>query len=85
MEDKTFELLTKMYSEFSGKFDNIQGKIEKIEGDLDSLTNVVTRMENDHGTKLDALFDGYKQVNDRLDRIETEVSKHEEVILKRVR
>ena len=103
MEDKTFELLTKMYSEFSGKIDNmhnefnskfdnmqgkidsIEGKIENIEGDLNSLKNVVTRMENDHGNKLDALFDGYKQINDRLDRIETEVSKHEEVILKRVR
>ncbi len=113
MEDKTFELLTKMYAEFSGKFNSMEGKIgsledkigslegkigslegkvgslegkvDNIEGELKSLKHVVTKIENDHGKKLDALFDGYKQINDRLDRIETEVSKHEEVILKRVR
>ena len=35
--------------------------------------------------KIDALFDGYKQNADKLDRIEKEVSKHEEIILRRIK
>ena len=42
-------------------------------------------IKNEHGHKLGALFDGYKQNSEKLDRIETEVAKHEEIILKRVR
>ena len=44
-------------------------------------------IKNEHGHKLGALFDGYryKQNSEKLDIIETEVAKHEEIILKRVR
>ena len=35
--------------------------------------------------KIDSLFDGYKQNSDKLDRIEEEVSKHEEIILRRIK
>ncbi len=35
--------------------------------------------------KLDTLFDGYKQNSDKLDRIEKEVSKQEEIILRRIK
>ena len=42
-------------------------------------------IEQEHGKKLDVLFDGYKQNADKLDRIENEVSKHDEIILRRVR
>jgi len=85
MEDKTFELLTKMYTELTGKMDNMQLKIDNIEGELDNVKKVVIKMENDHGNKLDALFDGYKQNTERLDRIEAQVSKQEEFIIQRVK
>lgn len=46
-------------------------------------TNIV--IENDIKPKIDALFDGYKQNSEKLEKIEEEVSKHEEIILRRVR
>ena len=85
MEDKTFELFTKMYTELTGKMDIMQLKIDNIEGELDNVKKVVIKMENDHGNKLDALFDGYKQNTERLDRIEAQVSKQEEFIIQRVK
>ena len=42
-------------------------------------------MEQDHGKKLEALFDGYKQNAEQLNNIENEISKHEEVILRRIK
>ncbi len=35
--------------------------------------------------KIDVLFDGHKQNADKLDRIEKEVSKQEEIILRRIK
>lgn len=46
-------------------------------------TNIV--IKNDIKPKIDALFDGYKQNSEKLEKIEEEVSKHEEIILRRVR
>lgn len=43
MEDKTFELLTKMYSEFSSKIDNMQGKIENIQTEMTDFRNDITQ------------------------------------------
>jgi hypothetical protein len=54
---------------------------EKIE----SVEKTVLRIEQNHGKKLEALFDGYKQNAEQLNNIEKEISKHEEVILRRVR
>ena len=56
----------------------------KLEKDLESVRNSVTRIELDHGKKLDALFEGNKQLNEKVDRIEAHVSAQDEVILKRV-
>jgi len=54
VEDKTFELLTKIYSEFSEFKDSTNKKLNKLHED-------VLRMEQDHGNKLQALFDGHIQ------------------------
>ena len=57
----------------------------KIYGELQEVKRRVIVIEEDHGKKLDLLFDGYKQNSDKLDRIEKEVSRHEEIILRKVR
>ena len=57
----------------------------KIESELSSVKRITIDMEQSHGKQLVALFDGYKQNADKLDRIEKEVSKHEEVILRRIK
>ena len=53
--------------------------------ELEEIKNIVIRIENDHGQKLNALFDGYNLNSEKLDRIEKEVAKHEEFILRRIR
>ena len=68
-----------------GKIGNMEGRLGNIETEVADLKKVVLRIETDHGNKLDALFDGYKQNSDRLDRIEAQVSRQEEFIIKRVK
>ena len=70
--------MTKMYSEMQKGFEKVNERMDRVE-------NTVVRIENDHGQKLNALFDGYKQNSDKLDRIEDELSKHEEIIIKRIK
>lgn len=55
--------------------DNVEKEAKK--------TNVA--IEHDIKPKLSALFDGYKQHTDQLERIEKEVSKHNEFILRRIK
>ncbi len=59
MEDKMFDLMTKMYSEFS--------EFRK------EITNDVIRLENKIDTSSKTLFDGYQQVYEKLDRLENKV------------
>ncbi len=66
MEDKSFELLERMYSEFAVFRKETTEK-------LDDLKKDVLRIENDRGKKLEALFDGYKQHERMLDTIEQKV------------
>lgn len=61
MEDKTFELLTKMYGEFTEFRKDMNAFRKETKEDIRSLKNDVLRIENEHGSKLEALFDGYKQ------------------------
>lgn len=90
--EKLFELMEKMYSDLKGSQEKLLADIQDIKKDvkannekIDSVEKTVLRMEQNHGKKLEALFDGYKQNAEKLNNIEKEVSKHEEVILRRVR
>lgn len=83
MEDKMFELVTKMYDEFSEfrkdmnefKKDMIEFKEDMNEfrketnKEIRGLKNDVIRFEN----KLDAVFDGYKQTFEKLTVVEKKV------------
>lgn len=84
-DEKLFELMSKMYGEMQEGFKEVNKRIDGIEGEVNGIKKVVINIENDHGRKLDALFDGYKQNAEKLTRIEDEVSKHEEIIWKRVK
>ena len=66
MEDKTFELLEKMYSDFSSRFGRMESDISAIKNDVQSLKYDVVRLENDLGKKTDAALDGYHQVYEKL-------------------
>ncbi len=81
MDEKALDLLSKLYSEMQG----MKSDMQDMKSDIKDLKKTVLRIEQDHGNKLQALFDGYKQHSDQLDRIEVEVSKHEEIILRKIK
>lgn len=90
--EKLFELMEKMYSNLKGSQEKLLAEIQDIKKDvktnnekIESVEKTVLRIEQNHGKKLEALFDGYKQNAEQLNNIEKEISKHEEVILRRVR
>ncbi len=63
---------------------SVKGDLASVKEEVETINNTVIRIELEHGERLSALFDGYKQNSDKLDRIEKEVTKHDDFILKRV-
>lgn len=80
LEDKVFELLTKMYSEMTEQFKEIKSKLDEK-----ADKNDIVRMENELNPKVEVLFDGYKQHTDILERIEKEVLRQDEIIMRRIK
>ncbi|HYE84613.1 MAG TPA: hypothetical protein VEG39_20930 [Clostridia bacterium] len=68
MEDKIFELLTKMYSEMTEQFKEINNKLDNKADKSD-----IVRMENDLKPKVDAALEGYKVVYEKLTTLEEKV------------
>lgn len=77
--------------EITGRITNIEAtmvtkdELADVKSDLARVKEIVVTIENDHGLKLGALFDGYTQNADKLDRIEKAVAKHEEALLTKVK
>ena len=69
MEDKVFDLLEKMYVEMQEGFDGVNKRIDSLETEVKETKNKIIFIEQEHGKKLTALFDGYKQNAEKLDRI----------------
>jgi tetrahydromethanopterin S-methyltransferase subunit G len=71
MDDKTFELLTKMYSEFSAKFDKVDSRLDKIDSRLDKvdsrLDKVEITLENDIKTNIQILHEREAINSEKLD------------------
>ena len=67
----------------------IAAKVGGLETDVKELKKITTKtdlaIENEIKPKIQTLFDGYIQNSDKLDRIEKEVSKQEEVILRKIK
>lgn len=82
MDEKIFDLIEKMYVEMQNGFKKVDERLSVVEEQV-KHTNIT--IDSEIKPQLTALFDGYKQNSDKLDRIEKEVSKHEEIILRRVK
>ncbi|ABN51938.1 MAG TPA: hypothetical protein DEF39_06175 [Hungateiclostridium thermocellum] len=80
MDQKSFELLANMYHEIKEQLSEISKKLDKKADKSD-----IVRLENELTPKIQALFDGYKQHTDILERIENEVMKQDEIIMRRVK
>lgn len=72
--EKLFEFMEKMYGDFSKRFEDIESGVRKIDIKLEELDK-----------KVDLSLEGHKTNTEQLNRIENEVSRHEEFILKRVK
>jgi len=97
--EKILSLLEKMYidvnkrllnletglSEVKADLGSVKADLGSVKADLGSVKAIVIKIEHDHGQKLGALFDGHKHILDRLERVEAQVSKHEEIIFRRVK
>lgn len=96
--EKMIELMTKMYSEMKAmkiemqegfnqvdeRFNQADRRFNKVERRLNKVEDIVTHIEYDHGQKLEALFDGYVQNTQKLDRIEKQESQDEEFVLRSI-
>lgn len=69
MEDKIFELLEKMYADIKGELNDIKTELSKKADKTD-----IVRIENEHGKKLDVLFDGYKQLAEGQEEIKSQLA-----------
>ncbi len=83
MDSRITDIETNMATK--DKLADIKAEIVNIKADVKFTREAIIRIENDHGQKLGALFDGYKLNSEKLERIESEVSKHEEIVLRRIR
>lgn len=77
--------MEKMYSDFSEKFNKIDEKFDKLENKVDKVGNQVTKLEHELKKDISALYDGYKQNTEQLNRIESEVTKHDEIIFRKIK
>ncbi len=62
MEDKTFELIEKMYSEFQ----EIKIDINDLKSEVRTVGNQVTKIENDLKPKVETALEGYQAVYEKL-------------------
>jgi uncharacterized protein YoxC len=77
--------LTQQVGGLTQQVGNLNQKVDKIEQRVGNIETIVTGIEYNHGQKLEALFDGYKQHTDILEKVEKELSKQEEIIMRRVK
>ncbi|WP_069999309.1 hypothetical protein [Cellulosilyticum sp. I15G10I2] len=66
MEDKIFELMSKMYSDMTQKMDHMAKRMDNVE-------NHIIKLEDKIDTQGKALFGGYKQTYEKLTTLETKV------------
>ncbi|NLZ94182.1 MAG: hypothetical protein GX922_09290 [Firmicutes bacterium] len=92
-ENQIYELMTKMYAEMQKGlndvrtemqkgFNDVDEKIEYVKTELQSVKEKVIQIENEHGQKLGALFNGYTANTELLEQIAREIAKHEEIIFR---
>ncbi len=79
MEDKTFELLTKMYNEFSVKFDKIEGRFGTVEKEIKDINTRLTKigfcLKNEIKPDVKASLEVYRLVYEKLQEQQKDIDK----------
>ncbi len=71
MEEKVFNMLEIMYNEMNKRFDEVNTGIGKNREEITKNRTSIVELENKLGGKIDALFDGYNQNTQAINRLET--------------
>jgi|GEM_PF-1648311 phage-related minor tail protein len=94
--EKLFELMTQMYSEMKESFSKFSSDINRLDtkmnqgfstlnSEIKEVKRTLLHIEQDHGKKLEVIFDGLTQHTEQLNRIEKRLDKHDEIILRRIK
>lgn len=78
------ELIIGLLTEMKAEINNVRAELNEVKTDVTGIRGSIIRIENEHGAKLNALFDGQKQNTQVLAKIAKDVDRHEEVIFRRV-
>ena len=82
MEDKTFELLSKMYSEFSKRFDDVNHEIKGLKNEVQEnssrLKNIELVIENNMKPDIKAIYQLQTDVATKLDSHDLKLKNIEE-------
>jgi tetrahydromethanopterin S-methyltransferase subunit G len=68
MEDKVFELMSKMYSDITARLDSIENKLDS-KADKTDIVHIENKLDNNSK----ALFDGYKQTYEEIREVKKAV------------
>ncbi len=74
MEDKMFELMSKIYGELTAFRTETNKRLDSLEDGQKKLNNDIIRIENKLDNNSKALFDGYNQVYDKVVAVENAVN-----------
>ena len=86
--DKLFELMTKMYAEMQEGFKDVKSELQSHGERFNKIESKMTKIDiklEELDTKVDLSLEGHKTNTEQLNRIEEEVSKHQDFILKRIK
>ncbi len=83
--EKLFEFMTQMYSEIKEGFNKLNLDIGRLDSEMKEVKKTVLHIEQDHGKKLEVIFDGLTQHTEQLNRIEERLNQHDEILLKRIK
>jgi methyl-accepting chemotaxis protein len=70
MEEKIFNLLETMYNEMNKRFDGVNAEIARNREEIARNRTSIAGLENRLGGKIDALFDGYKENAEAINRLD---------------
>lgn len=73
VEDKSFELLTKMYSEFSEFRKETNQRFDEVKSDIQKISYHVVKLENDLKPKIEIALEGYQAVSEKLTTLEDKI------------
>ena len=88
--EKLFEFMTQMYSEMKEGFNRFDSNISdldskmkegfsRLDSELKDIKRTLLHIEQDHGEKLEVIFDGLTLHTDQLNRIEERLNKHDDI------